>query len=156
MWGELRQHCAFRLSLPDGKYATWPLQEHESKISEIAPGLDVAGNRISSILHRLLPLREVRILSIAAHPLLFTRLQTPPKIVPSGLPEVNLTLLFPLHCLIGTAPNICTAAIAYRISLRWSRHETRPPYLHPPSSCHPESTHTLIQSQQESRDYRHV
>lgn len=67
MYGELGEEYSFHLNMPDGKNTTWPLREHESQISEIASRLVVAGNRISSIPHRFLLHREVKILSTAAH-----------------------------------------------------------------------------------------
>lgn len=97
MYGELWEWDSFHLSTPDGKNAARPVREHESQISETACRLVVAGNRISSILHRLLLLREDPL-----HRLL--PLRTPTKIGSSGPPQVNLT--FPLHCLICPAPGI--------------------------------------------------
>lgn len=142
MYGELREwyfFFLFRMSMPDGKNVTWPRQEHESQISERASRLVLAGNRISSFLHQLLLLREVRILSTAAHPspLHLLPLCTSTKIVSSGLSEVNLTLLFPLNCLICPAPNI--RALPSRITSRCAVTRSRVPLSLPtlnPSILH--------------------
>lgn len=154
MYGELREW--YSLHLPDGKTATWPLQEHESQISKIACGLVVAGNRINSALHMLLlpprgedPLHRRPILS------------SPPSAPPPkpGLPEVNLTLLFPLHCLICPAPNIRSlpsriasrrAVTGYRSPARYLSTHPHPYIPHACTPTHPNSITARV------RDYRHV
>ena len=127
--------------LSDGKHTTWSLQQHESQISEIPSRLISAGNRIKSIHQRLLLLGEVKISSAAAACPLLSTVHTPlhayTEIASSGLPEVNLTLLF-FQCIVWSVlhPISAHAAIASR------------PYLPPPpqpSSLHPACTHTLIQ-----------